>query len=65
MKLSQVRHVLTGQGLPRYDAPPDIKGRPRPDRAMRITELWPPSTSVFSPRTNTTRASLVTIRTWR
>ncbi|EKT77876.1 phthalate 4,5-dioxygenase [Rhodococcus opacus M213] len=38
MKLSQVREVLTGQGLPRYDAPPDIKGRPRPDRAMRITE---------------------------
>ena len=38
MKLSQVREVLTGQGPPRYDAPPDIEGRPRTDRAMRITE---------------------------
>ncbi len=30
MKLSQVREVLTGQGLPRYDAPPDIKGATAP-----------------------------------
>lgn len=38
MKLASMRNVLKAKGLTRYDAPPDIKGRERPDRAMRITE---------------------------
>lgn len=38
--ISRIKDVLTGHGgLPRYQAPPDLAGRGRPDRAMQLTEL--------------------------
>ena len=40
ISLSRVKDVISGHdGLPRFPAPPDLSGKNRPDRAMRITEL--------------------------
>ena len=37
--IARIKDVLIGHdGLPRHQAPPDLAGRARPDRAMRITE---------------------------
>lgn len=45
ISLSRVKDVISGHdGLPRFPAPPDLSGKNRPDRAMRITELLGTST---------------------